>query len=130
MSLCWSCSFLFRRLFFSGSGGTETSAVPGGPEVFVPPSVSWTHSGTAIRTPSCSATSRLFSGIFGDCCFGLVAGRFWYFFSPWPSGCLFVSGFWFFLLRAISRCFLLLCFVLGFPASCCVVLLHLASFLS
>ena len=56
--------FLFRRLLFSGSGGTETSAVPGGPEVFVPPSVSWTRSGTSIRTLSRATTSRLFSGFF------------------------------------------------------------------
>ena len=44
--------FLFRRLLCSGSGGTETSVVPGGPEVFVPNSVPWTHSCTSIRTPS------------------------------------------------------------------------------
>ena len=58
--------FLFvSTTFVSGSGGTETSAVPGGPEVFVPPSVPWTQSGTAIRTPSCSATPRRSSGFFG-----------------------------------------------------------------
>ena len=56
--------FLFRRLLFSGSGGTETSAVPGGPEAFVPPSVSWTQSGTSIRTPSCATSSRCFFRVF------------------------------------------------------------------
>ena len=100
MSLCWSCSFLFRRLLFSGSGGTETSAVPGGPEVFVPPSVPWTQSGTSTRTPSCATSSRCFSGFLRGFLFR-------------PSGGAILD---FFYLLGLVAVFL----VLGFGFSCSV----------
>ena len=68
------------------------------------------------------------SGFLGILCFGLVAVCFCLFLLLGLVAVFLFLGFGVFWGRAISRCFSFLRFFLGFPASCCVVLLHLASF--